>query len=91
MNNSFDNCIMSIAGLELSTVVRGVKYSVFDGKAIVVEGHNGISEYSESTVSFKTNKGKLVVEGDNLKIKCLQKHYAVIVGGICQTKVIHDK
>lgn len=81
MNRSFRQCIANICGLELTTAA-GCKYSVFDNSVVVVEGHGGIEVYSEQKVSFALRSNVLEVCGSDLKIKCLEKHFAVVVGKI---------
>lgn len=87
MNNSFNDNIAQICGLELSTLVNSYKYSVFGGTAVVVEGHKGISTYTETEVTFSLGNKLLKVKGSNLRIKCLSKNFAVISGQIDGTEV----
>lgn len=91
MNNSFTESICNICGLELASLAGGCKYSVFDGKAAAVEGHKGIAEYSDTTVSFYVNKGKLSVCGEKLKIKCLNRNFAVVEGDIQKVEVTKNE
>lgn len=81
MNRSFRQCIANICGLELTTAA-GCKYAVFDNVVAVVEGHCGIDVYSTEKVSFALRSNVLEVCGSELKIKCLEKHFAVVVGKI---------
>lgn len=87
MNNSFQQCIADICGLELSALVSQGKYSVYGNGVAVVEGHGGIAEYGKEKVSFVFGKSKLVICGVDLKIKCLQGNYAVVVGKILSVAV----
>ena len=87
MNNSFSQCVADICGLELATLLKDYKYSVFGGHTAVVEGHNGIAEYGLDAVSFAVKKGILRVCGSNLRIKCLEKRFAVVVGKITSVEV----
>lgn len=87
MNNSFNQCIADICGLELATLVNDYKYSVFGGHTVVVEGHKGIADYSTEQVTFAVGKSLLRVVGNNLHIKCLEKHFAVIVGKVLSVEV----
>ena len=87
MNNSFSQCIADICGLELATLVNDYKYSVFGSHTVVIEGHKGIGEYTTESVSFAVRKGILRVVGSNLHIKCLEKHFAVVVGKILSVEV----
>ena len=87
MNNSFSQCVADICGLELATLINDYKYSIFGGHTAVIEGHNGISEYSTETVSFTVKRGLLRVVGTDLHIKCLEKRFAVVVGKILSVEV----
>ena len=82
MNNSFQQCIADICGLELSSLVSQGKYAVYGNRAAVVEGHRGIAEYSKDKVSFLFGKSVLEISGADLTIKCLSGNYAVIGGSI---------
>lgn len=86
MNNSFEQCISDICGLELSSVVSG-NYKVFGNRVAVVEGHKGIVDYSREKVTFSCGKTALEICGEELKIKCLERHYSVIVGKILSVAV----
>lgn len=82
MNGSFQRCIGDICGWELASTAQG-KYAVFDDSVAVVEGHGGITEYCADKVRFAYGKRQLEICGKCLKIKCLERHFAVIVGKIC--------
>ena len=87
MNNSFQQCISEICGLELSSLVSQGKYAVYGNSVAVVEGHKGIAEYGSDKVSFAFGKSKLDILGEGLKIKCLQGNYAVVAGKISSMAV----
>lgn len=87
MNSSFNQCIAEICGLELATLVGDYKYSVFGGHTAVIEGHKGIVDYSPELVTFSLSKSNLRVSGANLHIKCLEKHFAVVVGKVLSVEV----
>ncbi len=91
MNNSFNKCVSEICGLELETLVSNYKYSVFGGHTAVIEGHKGIIVYSYDEITFAVKKGVLKVAGKNLRIKCLEKHFAVVVGSIIDVGVKADE
>ncbi len=82
MNNSFENCVSDICGLEIASLVKEGKYTVFGNAVAVVEGHGGISDYTTEKVSFRFKKGVLEVSGTELKIRCLERHYAVVCGNV---------
>ena len=87
MNNSFSSSIAEICGLELATLLSEYKYAVYGSHTVVIEGHVGIGEYGTDTVSFAVKKGVLRVNGENLRIKCLEKRFAVVVGRITSVEV----
>lgn len=68
--------------MELSALVSEGKYAVYGNRVAVVEGHKGIVEYGKEKVSFAFGKSVLEICGADLKIKCLESHYSVVVGEI---------
>ena len=90
MNNSFVDVVCETCGLELSALAGGYKYSVYDGKAVVVEGHRGIVAYAENLVCFELRRKILKIKGGKLSIKCLEKGFAVVVGDILSVAVDND-
>lgn len=91
MSNSFLQCVADICGEELTTLINNYKYSVYGGNTLVVEGHKGISEYGSKCVSFALPKSVLTVTGDDLRIKYLEKNFAVVVGSIRSVEVSYEK
>ncbi len=91
MSNSFLQCIANVCGLELATLIKDYKFSVFGGNTVVVEGHKGIADYSTETVSFVIHKSLLCIRGAGLHIKCLEKGFAVVVGEIHSVEVSNEK
>ena len=87
MNNSFSQCVANICGLELATLIADYKYSVFGGHTVVVEGHKGIIDYGNEQITFAVGKTALRICGSNLRIKCLEKGFAVVVGKISSVEV----
>lgn len=87
MNNSFNESIAQICGLELATLAGNYKYSVFGGTTAVIEGHKGIAGYLSDEVSFNLHGGFLRVQGENLTVKCLSKNFAVVSGKIINVEV----
>ena len=87
MNNSFQQCIAEICGLELSSLLSQGKYTVYGNSVAVVEGHKGIAEYGKDKVSFAFGKSVLEISGAQLKIKCLEGNYAVVGGAISSVAV----
>ena len=91
MNNSLSQCVADICGLELATLIGNYKYSVFGGHTVVLEGHKGIADYTSDCISFSLGKSQLKIVGSNLRIKCLEKQFAVIVGKISQVEVVANE
>ena len=91
MNDSFNESISEICGLELATLIGSYKYSVFGNSTVVIEGHKGIVGYSDEVVSFAVSKTVLNIEGANLRIRCLEKRFAVVTGNIRQVGVLNDE
>ena len=77
--------------MELATLLGSYKYSVFGGHTVVVEGHKGIAEYGNDAVSFALPKAQLKIAGSNLRIKCLEKQFAVVVGKISSVEVVANE
>lgn len=90
MNNSFEQSIADICGLELTSVLANGKYTVFGNKVAVVEGHKGIVEYSSDVVAFSLGNATLRICGSNLQLRCLEKHYAVVVGKVTSVARLCD-
>lgn len=86
MNNSFSRCIDQICGHEI-TSLASYKYSVYGGNTVVLEGHKGICHYSLDKIVFQVGKQRLFIVGKNLQIRCLDRHFAVVVGEICAVEV----
>ena len=86
MNNSFTQVIDKICGQEISSLAS-YKYSVFGGKTVVLEGHKGICHYSLDKIAFTLGKQTLTIVGKNLQLKCMDKHFAVVVGEVCLVEV----
>ena len=91
MSNSFLQCVADICGLELATLIGDYKYSVFGGHTVVVEGHKGIVDYRQDEVSFALRKSVLKVCGTDLRIRCMEKNFAVVVGNISSVEAADEK
>lgn len=86
MNNSFSRCIDQICGHEITSLAT-YKYSVYGGNTVVLEGHKGICHYGLDKIVFQVGKQRLFIVGKNLQIRCLDRHFAVVVGEICAVEV----
>ena len=72
-------------------MVKDYKFSVFGGRIAVVEGHKGIVEYNTERVSFALKTGVLRVCGEDLRIKGLEKNFAVVEGIVRCVEVENEK
>ena len=88
MSNSFLQCVADICGLELATLLNDCKYSVFGNHTVAVEGHKGIVDYRSDNVSFAVKKSVLRIGGEDLRIKYLEKNFAVVTGRIKSVEVV---
>ncbi|MBQ7914489.1 MAG: YabP/YqfC family sporulation protein [Clostridia bacterium] len=79
---AFNQYLQDLCGLELITLAKGYKYTVFGGSTVVIEGHKGLCAFLPTQISFFVGGGLLKVEGSNLTIKCVQRQSAVVVGKI---------
>ena len=91
MNNSLSQCVADICGLELATLIGSYKYSVFGGHTVVVEGHKGIADYNSDCIILSLGKSQLKIVGSNLRIKSLEKQFAVIMGKIAGVQVVANE
>jgi sporulation protein YqfC len=79
---SFVNNALLKLGIDPQNLVGGNKISMFDGKAVFIEGHNGIFSYEPEQIIVKLKKENLAVEGKGLKIIEINKDELYIVGTI---------
>lgn len=84
-------CVADICGVELSTLLNQSKYSVYGNGTAVVEGHGGIADYNSNTVTFVIKGGYLHVCGSELRIKRLERGFAVVVGNIASVGADNEK
>ncbi len=84
-------CVANACGVELATLVKDYKYSVFGGKIAVVEGHSGIVDYRADRVTFAVRGANVDVCGENLRIKCLERGFAVVEGDVSSVEVRSGK
>lgn len=75
---------------EIKNKVRSMKEEVFDnfdivnlsGKVVYVEGHMGLVQLSKEKIVFKVKKGRISVEGRELKIPEISENTLYICGQI---------
>ncbi len=75
----------------MATLARESKCSVYGGKTVVIEGHKGIVDYSADKLTFASPHGFIIVNGEGLRIRHLEKNFAVIVGKIISLEVNNGK
>ncbi len=64
-------------GLAMESLIQ-----LINGKYCVVNGHKGISDYSEERIVVRMRKGIAQIVGNNLKICALTAAELYITGGI---------
>ena len=64
-------------GLAMDSLIQ-----LINGKYCVVNGHKGISEYSEEHIAVRLKKGAAQIEGSELKISALTPTELYITGRI---------
>lgn len=57
------------------------------GGLLYVEGHYGVTVLTSEMVAFKVKKGRIVVEGENLKLLELSENTMIIQGKIVKTEL----
>lgn len=57
------------------------------GKLLYVEGHQGLTVLSPTTIAFKIKKGRVIVDGENLLLKELTDNTLLIQGKIIKTEI----
>ncbi len=84
MFNFFDELKKKAPNIELLSNFNIVNMS---GQLVYVEGHLGLTILSNETIAFKVKKGRVVVEGENLKLAELTENTMVIQGKILKTEI----
>lgn len=74
--------------VNLSNMSINYRYINFGGNGIYVEGIKGVFEIEKDVVSFLLKKDRIIINGENLKVKYLDKSTCVITGKI---KVVEVK
>ena len=75
-------------GVNPENLIGGNKITLYDGKGIFIEGHNGIFSYEPNQIIVKLKKENLSVEGKGLKIIEINKDELYIVGKIIKIERI---
>lgn len=80
--SKFKEQLSSLLTNNASLLATGIRYSVYNNKYIVIEGHKGLIEYKETYILLKGIDSPLKVNGFNLKIKQLTNDLAIFEGDI---------
>ncbi len=88
MLNPFDNQVLSALDFDLTTLSNGYKYTVYDGKATLIEGHKGVKTFQPEKVVFYLKKNTIEVNGSDLYIKQMTVNFALVVGNISSVMVV---
>ncbi len=84
MFNFFDEIRKKSSSPELLNSFNIVNMS---GGLLYVEGHLGLTVLSTEMIAFKIKKGRVVVEGNNLKLAELTDNTMLIQGNIVKTEL----
>lgn len=79
---------------ELKTKTTHIKELIHDfnivnvsGRVLYVEGHAGLTILDKNMIAFKINKGRVVVEGEDLVLSELTSNTMLIEGKILKTEI----
>lgn len=72
------------ARLELpaEAVAGAVKMTVTAGKRVLIENHRGILEFDTERIIIRTERGKLILSGTALAIRCMDGRDLLISGNL---------
>ncbi len=59
-----------------------VKVTVTAGKRALIENHRGILEFGTERIIIRTERGKLILSGSALDIRCMEKRDLLISGNL---------
>ena len=79
---SFVQKVVSGADLEHEPLPLQPIVEIFEDKRILIEHHQGVSEYSDKVVCVKVKFGHIRLEGDCLTLSNMTKERLVICGNI---------
>ena len=51
-------------------------------KSVSIENHRGISEYTDDAIIVNVRHGKIVVQGDRLRIVCMNRRCIEVYGSV---------
>lgn len=67
-------------------VLRTAYTEIYGNKRIVIDGSDGIIDFTDKLISAKSGKMKIITEGSNLKIKIMTEGAVVIDGYISSVR-----
>ena len=79
---NFINELAETANLPINEVKNSTTFSVIDGKVLVVNNYKKILTYSKDFISLKIKDNELNIEGNQIRIKELNKSDISFVGNI---------
>lgn len=85
MLNFYDEMIFRLHLPPEETV--GYRVTLFAGRAVVVEGHKGLTSVGEAEVVLRISRAKLRITGRNLSISEMNGDEAYITGKIIAVEV----
>lgn len=72
----------------ISESVPGMPLAELAGSGrVLIENHQGVSEYGEARISIRVKYGQLRVIGENLTLQCVKKHQLIICGIIHRLEI----
>ena len=57
------------------------------GRLLYIEGHKGLTVLTNEMIAFKINKGRVVVEGEDMVLAELTQNTMLIEGKIIKTEI----
>lgn len=77
----YNNLIVR-TNMPLSDSIGGLKLSILDFMCILIEGHNGILQYSLTEITIRLKKGNLIISGNGLTIYEINADEIIIKGNM---------
>ncbi len=66
----------------------GYRVTLINGGELLVEGHKGITEYEEDSLSVRVRGGRLVLVGEDLNVKEINEQELLVVGKVARIEVV---
>ncbi len=87
MFNFFEEIKKGIGSID-PNLINSYNLINISGKILYVEGHTGLTMLSKEMITFKVKKGRVIVEGKDLKMQELTENTMKIVGQISKVEVV---